>query len=120
MAKLTVKELAAFRAMHSTCELRGQPFTAKNPGVVDHDHSTGEIRGVLHRGCNAMLGIIENGRARYILTDVAGFSTFLRNLVEYIYRRRPDAHIYPTHRDAEAKRLLRNKRARASRAKRAA
>lgn len=27
---------------------------------VDHDHSTGKVRGVLCRGCNVMIGILED------------------------------------------------------------
>ena len=32
--------------------------------VLDHDHRSGIIRRVLHRGCNSMLGKIENNMAR--------------------------------------------------------
>ncbi len=28
--------------------------------VLDHDHKTGALRGVLHRGCNSLLGKFEN------------------------------------------------------------
>ena len=36
--------------------------------VLDHDHRSGIIRRVLHRGCNAMLGKIENNMARNQIT----------------------------------------------------
>ena len=88
--------------------------------VLDHDHKTGEVRGVLHRGCNAMLGHLENNRPRHKLQQVPRFTRFLSRIVEYIYRRRVDAPLYPTFRNAEQKRDLYNKRARAARAARKA
>lgn len=111
----TATQVAAYRAKATVCELCGEAFTVKNPRVVDHDHKTGEIRGVLHRGCNALLGVIENGRSRYQLVDVVRFVKFLGRLVEYIYRKRPDAPLYHLHRSEDEKRLLRNKRARLAR-----
>lgn len=125
MIRLTAKSLTAWRVAKAEeqgglCALCAGKFTAKNPAVADHDHITGQLRGALHRGCNSMLGVIENGRARYLLKEAAPFHTMLRNLIPYIYERRPDAPYYPTHRDEDQKRELRNKRARASRAKRKA
>lgn len=114
--KLSVKDLSALRGAAEVCELCGQGFTSTNPAVVDHDHATGIVRGVLHRGCNAALGTIENGRARYFLKDNVKLMTMLTNVVGYINKRRPDAPIYPTHKDADAKRILRNKRAAKARA----
>lgn len=114
--RFNLKQLAEYRRSVPHCELCGEVFTEKNPAVVDHDHTTGEIRGVLHRGCNAMLGVIENGRARYQLRDLPRLLRLLRAIPEYISRRRVDAPLYPTHRTEDEKRELRNKRARAARA----
>lgn len=102
----------------NVCALCGEGFDQKNPPVTDHDHSTGVVRGVLHRGCNSLLGVIENGRPRYLLKPVPKFSKFLSQIVGYIYKRRDGAPLYPTHRTEDEKRLLRNKRARIARAAR--
>ncbi len=53
---LTPEAFEAIRdAQFSCCALCAAPFTADDPPVVDHDHSTGRVRGLLHRGCNRML-----------------------------------------------------------------
>ena len=101
------------------CELCQEPVSA-DEAVLDHDHKTGALRGVLHRGCNAMLGHLENNRPRHKLTAVPRFTRFLSNVVEYIYRRRDDAPLHHTFRTTEQKRDLYNKRARAARAARKA
>jgi hypothetical protein len=99
-----------------TCALCGEAIP-DGEAVADHDHTTGVIRGVLHRGCNAMLGHIENNRPRHKLTSIPRLTKFLANVVQYLYRKRPDdAPLYPTHRTADEKRELRNKRARRARA----
>ena len=98
------------------CALCGEAIQ-DGEAVADHDHTTGQMRGVLHRGCNAMLGHIENNRPRHRLTSIARLSKFLAAVVEYLYRKRPEATpLYPTHRTADQKRELRNLRARRARA----
>jgi hypothetical protein len=39
------------------CALCGEEFLVKNQAVVDHDHETGDIRGIIHASCNAMIGM---------------------------------------------------------------
>lgn len=101
------------------CALCGQPLGTKAPldPVLDHDHHTGAIRGVLHRGCNSLLGKVENGAARYgvrnLLLFGAGLSTYLRvNLTN------TSGLLHPSFKTETEKRELRNKRARIARAKR--
>lgn len=123
--RLTAKTLAAWRvatvaAQGGVCALCGEPFSDKNPPVGDHDHRTGQMRGVLHRGCNTALGAVENNAARCFLTDPVKLARWSRALAYYIHKARDDAPYYPTHRTEEQKRERRNTKARAARAKRAA
>ena len=105
----------ALRAkQRDTCALCKLPLTS-DQAVLDHDHSTGAVRGVLHRGCNALLGKVENNFRRY---GVSSLRAFLAGLADYL-----DFHItnrsgllHPTHRTADEKREKRNKAARARRA----
>jgi hypothetical protein len=93
------------------------PITDKDPAVADHNHVTGQMRGVLHRSCNALGGVIENNRVRYGLRNEVQFAKFLNGLYPYLYRKLPDdAPTYPTFKTADEKRELRNKRARRARA----
>lgn len=54
-----------------------------NNPVLDHNHKSGLIRGVLCRGCNAALGVLENRMAMYGLTDENKLRTFLNNIIDY-------------------------------------
>lgn len=49
---------ALLLAQHGRCALCGDAFTKSGP-CVDHDHETGSVRGLLHRGCNIALGTVE-------------------------------------------------------------
>lgn len=120
--RLTVTTLPRWRQQalaeqEGRCALCSLPITAKDPAVADHDHVTGQMRGVLHRSCNSLLGKLENNRVRYGLRDAVRFTKFLHGVVPYLARRRPDdTPLYPTFRDADEKRELRNLRARRARA----
>lgn len=124
MIRLKQSEVAAFRnkalaVQGGRCLMCLEPIDPSE-AALDHCHTTGEIRGVLHRGCNAMLGHIENNRPRHKLMDVRRFSVFLSRVIPYINMNvglpRSGA-IYPTHKTDDEKRLLRNKRARVARAR---
>lgn len=121
--RLTAASLSKWRAdtlakQGGNCALCGEPIQA-GEAVGDHEHSSGVMRGVLHRGCNAMLGHLENNRPRHKLTSIVRFTRFLSNVVPYLSAKRPDdTPLYPSHRTPDQKRELRNKRARAARAAR--
>lgn len=97
------------------CALCQLPCSAKE-AVLDHHHGTGAVRAVLHRGCNSLLGKLENNAARYGVRDIGTFANgvagYLRTHITNI-----TGLIHPTHKSEEEKRLLRNKRARVTRAK---
>lgn len=57
-------EQAVERQGSETCALCGKPERAEWNGVVtnlciDHNHSSGKVRGLLCRGCNYLVGRIE-------------------------------------------------------------
>ena len=62
------------------CALCGQPVP-EDKAVLDHDHKDGHVRGVLHSGCNSLLGKLENNYRRYGVDNLhlflAGASTYL-------------------------------------------
>lgn len=124
--RLTATTLKAWREstlaeQGGNCALCGLPIRPTDPAVGDHDHGTGQMRGVLHRSCNALLGNIENNRKRYGLRDNVQLAQMLKGVVPYILlRRSDDTPLYPTHRTEDEKRVLKNKRAREARAKRKA
>ena len=79
----------------SCCALCGEMII--DDAVLDHDHKTGLIRAVLHRGCNAMLGKIENNMARNRM-DIERLSKWATNIVGYITKTHTDK-IHPTYKE---------------------
>lgn len=103
-----------WEAQGKRCKLCGQPLALAD-AVMDHNHTTGECRGVLHRGCNSMLGKIENHMRIAKLTSALALTQFLHGVVPYMHSDGLGV-LYPTHRTEEDKRLRANKLARARRA----
>ena len=98
--KLKYKEIAVYRSQQlleqkSLCALCGDLIDGD--AVLDHDHKTGLIRKVLHRGCNAMLGKIENNMARNHL-DLDRLEIWANNLVGYINNTHTEL-IHPTYKE---------------------
>ncbi len=121
MRKLKASEVAGLRSewlakQGGRCALCMDIIGPTEQAVLDHDHATGHVRGVLHAGCNAMLGHIENNRPRYLLKG-ARLGRMLRAAFDYIHGEYSGNPLHHTHRTVEEKRLLVNKRARLKRAK---
>lgn len=119
MHKLKHGEVAVVRLrlldeQRGLCAVCGTPVTARP--VLDHDHRTGAVRGVLHAGCNSLLGKLENNAARYGVRDIG---TFTNGVAAYLRKHMVNVTqmVHPTYKTGEEKRELRNKRARAARAK---
>ena len=70
----------------------------KGEGVLDHDHDTGRIRGVLHRSCNAAEGKIANAAARWGAksSKYVDIVAYLEAVVGYL-KGTPSQFIYPMH-----------------------
>jgi hypothetical protein len=105
------------------CSLCGNPIdlTIKGEMVIDHDHETGQVRGALHRSCNAAEGKVANAAGRWGAKSMsyAAILPWLRNLVAYL-ESDPQPYIYPTHKTPEEKRIEANAKARRARATRQA
>lgn len=101
-------------AQNGKCALCLLPCTPKD-ARLDHDHKTGAVRGVLHNGCNALLGKVENNAPRFGVRNLAAFGAGVARYLQ--------AHItnvtgllHPLHKTPDEKRLARNKKARDTRA----
>ena len=66
------------KASQGRCYVCGAPDgTDRNPHHIDHNHDTGELRGLLCVGCNVSLGLLEENpdRIRALADYIEGFPT---------------------------------------------
>jgi len=98
------------------CALCGLPGVIKDP-VLDHSHTTGAVRGTLHRSCNALLGKLENNHARFGVAEDR-LPAFLHGAAAYLQKHKTNITglIHPTHKTEEEKRIARNTKARKAKA----
>lgn len=120
--------LKILKEQGGVCALTRRPIdTAASRGsassmVLDHDHLTGRIRGVLSRGANGAEGKVYNAVARwagYGMQDKEGILQFLENMVAYL-RKEPYDLLYYTHRSPEELAQAQKLKARKARARRKA
>lgn len=106
-------------AQNNLCPLCGQfiDLKIKGEGIIDHDHDTGEIRGVLHRSCNAAEGKISNAAARWGAKSSAyrDIIAYLEAVVAYL-KSEGTGLMYFAHKTPDEKRDAANAAARARRA----
>lgn len=89
----------------------------KGEGVIDHDHDTGRIRGLLHRSCNAAEGKISNSAARWGAksSSYVDIIAYLKQVVDYLSKT-PSNLIYPMHKTLDEKKEARLAKAREAKA----
>ena len=88
---------------------------AEEQAVLDHCHTGGHIRAVLHRGCNAAEGKIMNTMRRYGIKNPL---EFLENMITYqkVHATNQTNLIHPTHKTPEQKIEARKAKAKRKRA----
>lgn len=115
--KLKTSQVKEYRSQQlikqcNLCALCGEQL-APQEAVLDHDHKSGLVRQVLHRGCNSLLGKIENSLPRSRV-DIRRLKGIAHNLIGYMTKQHTEV-FHPTHKTVEekkarAKRLARKRR----------
>ena len=105
---------------NGVCPICGKDLTRVSPinQVIDHDHETGYVRAVVHRGCNKVEGSVLNTVRRWgkagTIDEIIGT---MRRLVSFweLHSTRQTDFIYYNHKTAAEKRAAYNaKRRRAN------
>ncbi len=124
MQKLTRSQLNAYKLrlvqeQKWTCPVSLKRFEPDNlkDAVVDHDHTTGEIRGVLHRSANAVEGKVFSAVGRWggVGMQYTEVLAYLERLITYLESPGKGV-VYPLHKTPEEKRVTRNAKAKQARA----
>lgn len=112
LRKLARSQMRSWAMRHLKTEQDGKcplcgctiDMSIKGEGVIDHDHDTGRIRGVLHRSCNSAEGKVSNAAARWGAKSSAypDIIRFLEATVAYL-KSEPTDMIYPMHKTPEEK-----------------
>jgi hypothetical protein len=118
LTKIKPKDIKPLRQeilleQHGLCAICQEHIDLEE-AVLDHCHKTGYIRAVLHRGCNAYIGHMENNLARNRITP-SRLAKILANFNLYINSHRLMLH--PTHKTPEERIERAKKRAKARRQK---
>lgn len=104
---LNAWKLRQIKNQGGVCPVSGKAFDIHKlaDAVVDHDHITGEIRGVLTRSANAVEGKVKNAVARWGGTgeDYSKIIPYLKRLVAYL-EQPGTGFMYPMHKTPDEKR----------------
>ena len=122
-AQIRTVAIRLVQEQNGICPLCLKPLElgVKGSVVVDHDHSTGRIRGALHRSCNSGEGKAFNAVGRWIAgrMDYELVVPALERLVHYL-KQEPTSLIYHDHKTTDEKNAIRAARERKRRAERKA
>jgi hypothetical protein len=88
------------------CALCGEDCDPEE-AVLDHDHKTGMIRQVLHRGCNCLVGHIENNMPRNRIT-MQRLEKILLNTYGYLTTEHTEL-IHPTFKTPEERKMAKSR-----------
>jgi len=99
MRQLKNTEVKEFREellleQENICPLCEQHIN-KNDAALDHDHDSGEIRGVLHSTCNSLEGVIKSRFRRAGVHKLTDLITYLENLLVYLQKEHLEV-LHPT------------------------
>lgn len=98
--------LLLWKKQGGLCPLCGKEIDIKIPreGVMDHCHDSGEVRGILHRSCNAAEGKVANAAGQWgaKATDYPSIIRWLEAMLVYL-KAPGTGYMYPTHKTAEEK-----------------
>jgi hypothetical protein len=110
-SQIKPKRLKMAKDQGGVSPITGRPLT--DP-VLDHDHKTGDIRAVLNRWENSILGRLENWANRQSEMDPIAFIAGVARYLEF-HQKYPSDVKHNTFKTEDEKRLARNKRARVRR-----
>lgn len=100
---------------NGACMFCGGDLTrvASNNVVVDHNHKTGVIRGVAHRGCNGLEGkVLKVFQTWGKCSSKAEILRTMKRLTLFWAKEPTTEYIYPTHKTPAERKALLNKRRR--------
>ena len=102
------------------CGVCDKPFTPRDRAVLDHCHDTGFIRGALHNSCNGAEGRVKT--KAYLGHKGVNATAYIIGLGKYLEKHSKPQYnlIHPTYMTDEQKRLQRNAKAKAARARKKA
>lgn len=84
---------------------------SKDQAALDHNHTSGFVREVLHKSCNSFLGKIENNYKRFGVTNLEQFLAGVASYLDKHAKVDPsDAVRHPTHKTPEEKKAARRKK----------